>query len=270
MMYITKKIKMEENLVSDTENIVSEERKTEDKIKGFENSIHSQDLLTSELLIKKNKKRVRYGIITIVGLIIQKLEFAVLSSINSLSIYYTAFLSYKDNSIKLENSITLGSLLTFAQFSSIWSGGVLNKFIHIRLIIIIGGILFLLSSLGIIFLESLLGYKFMMVLYGVGIGIQEGITYGNASSFIPEKKGLINGLANVSWTLFCSFFNYIGLHIVNPDGLDVQLYEDNGISKNIIKYTIITIILFAAGTVGTSILTISYKKGDYEYLNNNE
>jgi MFS family permease len=269
-MYITKKIKMEENLVSDTENIVSEERKIEDKIKGFENSIHSQDLLTSELLIKNNKKRVRYGIITIVGLIIQKLEFAVLSSINSLSIYYTAFLSYKDNSIKLENSITLGSLLTFAQFSSIWSGGVLNKFIHIRLIIIIGGILFLLSSLGIIFLESLLGYKFMMVLYGVGIGIQEGITYGNASSFIPEKKGLINGLANVSWTLFCSFFNYIGLHIVNPDGLDVQLYEDNGISKNIIKYTIITIILFAAGTVGTSILTISYKKGDYEYLNNNE
>ena len=48
-----------------------------------------------------------------------------------------------------------------------------------------------------------------------------------------KKKGLINGLSKISWTLSSSLFNYMGLHIVNPEGKEVELYIDNGLSKNI-------------------------------------
>ena len=103
-----------------------------------------------------------------------------------------------------------------------------------------------------------------MVLYGIGIGVQEAITNANASAYIPEKRGLINGIANISWTLSCSFFNYIGLNIVNPDKKDVVLYDDvNGISGNIIKYTIITIICFLGLSTTSTILVFSYKKKNY-------
>ena len=260
---------MNDNLISNTETLSSEkERKTKDQLAGFKDTNLSKDLKYSNSDLEK--RRIKLGKITAIGLLIQKIEFAILASFNYFAVYYIAYLSYKDSSIKLENSITLSSILIFSQFSSNWLGGVLKEFIHLRLIIIIGGSLFLLASIGIIFFESLLAYKFMMVLLGVGIGIQENVAYANASAFIPEKKGLINGIGNVSWTLACSFFNYIGLLIINPDELDVQLYEDNGISDNIIKYTIITIIIFATFTTITTILTFHYREKDYFISENNE
>ena len=246
---------------------VEEGRKTEDLLIGFKESVYPEEYGSKDTQLKK--RRFKFGIICSIGLLIQKTEFAVLSSINYLAIYYIVYLSLKDESIKLENSITLSSILTFAQFSTNWIGGVLDKYIHIRFIMIIGGAFFILSSIGILSFETLLGYKFMMFLFGTGIGIQEGVVYANASAFIPEKKGLINGIANVGWTLACSFFNYIGLLIVNPNEIDVHLGEDNGISDNIIKYTIITIILFGVFSTISTILTIRYKKEDYLILDDN-
>ena len=105
----------------------------------------------------------------------------------------------------------------------------------------------------------------MMVLFGLGIGVQEAITNANASAYIPKKKGLINGLANISWTLACSFFNFIGINVVNPEKKDVVLYDDvNNISDNVIEYTIIAIICFGAFTTAASILVFPYKKEKYE------
>ena len=71
----------------------------------------------------------------------------------------------------------------------------------------------------------------MVVLYRIDIGIQEDITYTNVSFFIPDKNGLINGLANFSQTLFCLFFIYISFLIVNPDGLDALYIWTMAIQK---------------------------------------
>ena len=90
--------------------------------------------------------------------------------------------------------------------------------------------------------------------------------YHMPCAFIPVKKGLINCLSKISWTLSSSLFNYMGLHIVNPEGKDIELYNDNGLSKNIIKYTIIIIICFSFVTVGLIVLLIPYRK---EALKNN-
>jgi hypothetical protein len=59
----------------------------------------------------------------------------------------------------------------------------------------------------------------------------------------------------------------MGLHIVNPEGKEVELYIDNGLSKNIIKYTIIIIICFSFVTAGSTILLIPYRKEAYEKIN---
>ena len=213
------------------------------------------------------KKRLKDGIINIAALLIQKVLIAVLSSIVGLLVYYVAYLSYKtkDKDIRLEKAITLGSILVFAQFSSIWVGGVLREYLHIKLILIIGSSLLILACLGLMFFESLLGYQFTMVLFGFGIGIQEAITNANASAYIPKKKGLINGLANISWTLACSFFNFIGINVVNPEKKDVVLYDDvNNISNNVVEYTIISIICFGALAAAATILVFPYKKEKYE------
>ena len=232
------------------------------RLSAFNKSIHLEEIAKPKEDLRK--KRIKHDIRNIVGLIFQKIEFAVLSSINYLAVYYIAYLSYSNKTIKMENSITLSSILTFAQFSSIWVGGVLREYVHMKIIMILGGSLLIIGSIGIIFLNSLIGYKMMMVLYGIGIGVQEAITNANASAYIPEKRGLINGIANISWTLSCSFFNYIGLNIVNPDKKDVVLYDDvNGISGNIIKYTIITIICFLGLSTTSTILVFSYKKKNY-------
>ena len=234
----------------------------------FKDNINNDDKLNIILTEKQLKeKRLKHGKINVVGLLIQKIGFGILSSITYLSVYYIAYLSYKDKTIKLENSITLSSIYTLAECSSIWIGGILKKFMHLKIIIIIGGCLYILASLGIMLLDTFLWYKLMMVLFGLGQGVQEIISYANACAFIPEKKGLINGLSKISWTLSSSLFNYMGLHIVNPEGKEVELYIDNGLSKNIIKYTIIIIICFSFVTAGSTILLIPYRKEAYEKIN---
>ena len=251
---------MNDNLTRNTTNSIMSD--SDIRLSAFNKSIHLEEIAKPKEDLRK--KRIKHGIRNIVGLIFQKIEFAVLSSINYLAVYYIAYLSYSNKTIKMENSITLSSILTFAQFSSIWVGGVLREYVHMKIIMILGGSLLIIGSIGIIFLNSLIGYKMMMVLYGIGIGVQEAITNANASAYIPEKRGLINGIANISWTLSCSFFNYIGLNIVNPDKKDVVLYDDvNGISGNIIKYTIITIICFLGLSTTSTILVFSYKKKNY-------
>ena len=253
---------MSEDEVKKSETIESDDS----RMTAFGNDIHLEG---EEISFPKDlkKKRLKDGIINVAALLIQKVEIAVLSSIVFLLVYYVAYLSYKskDKDIRLENSITLGSILVFAQFSSIWIGGVLREYFHIKLILITGSSLLILACLGLMFFESLLGYQFMMVLFGLGIGVQEAITNANASAYIPKKKGLINGLANISWTLACSFFNFIGINVVNPEKKDVVLYDDvNNISDNVIEYTIIAIICFAAFTTAASILVFPYKKEKYE------
>ena len=253
---------MSEDEVKKSETIESDDS----RMTAFGNDIHIEG---EEVSFPKDikKKRLKDGIINVAALLLQKVEIAVLSSIVFLLVYYTAYLSYKsqDREIKLESSITLGSILVFAQFSSIWIGGVLREYFHIKLILIIGSSLLILACLGLMFFESLLAYQFIMVLFGLGVGIQEAITNANASAFIPKKKGLINGLANISWTLSCSFFNFIGINVVNPEKKDVVLYDDvNNISDNVVKYTIIAIICFGALTTVSSILVFPYKKEKYE------
>lgn len=251
---------MNNNLTRNKNSTISD---SDIRLSGFNKNLYLEEITDKTEDLKK--KRLRYGIRNIVGLLFQKMEFSVLSSINYLAVYYAAYCSFKDKSIKMENSITLSSILTFSQFSTIWFGGVLKEYIHMKIILIIGGAFLILGSIGIMFLETLIGYKFMMVVYGIGIGIQETISNANASAFIPEKKGLINGLANISWTLACSFFNFIGLHIINPDKKDVVFYDDiNGISDNITKYTIITVFCFLGFTTVATILIYPYKKEDYE------
>ena len=94
----------------------------------FKDNINNDDKLNIILTEKQLKeKRLKHGKINVVGLLIQKIGFGILSSITYLSVYYIAYLSYKDKTIKLENSITLSSIYTLAECSSIWIGGILKK-----------------------------------------------------------------------------------------------------------------------------------------------
>ena len=69
----------------------------------------------------------------------------------------------------------------------------------------------------------------------------------------------------MSWTLACSFFNFIGINVVNPEKKDVVLYDDvNNISNNVVEYTIISIICFGALTTAATILVFPYKKEKYD------
>lgn len=230
------------------------------------------DMMESRL----KKVRVKDGIINIVGLVLQKIEIAILSSVNYLAIYYIYYLHTYDKNISKENSLTLSSILVFAQFSTIFIGGILKEYIGMRLVMLIGGLFLILGSLGIIFFKSLTVYKIMMLFYGMGIGIPGSITNVNASLFIPERKGLINGISNIAWTLSCSLFNFVGLQVANPHSLDIEFkdedkvkgkeyFNDDGESaNNIITYTYVLIGLFLVLSVSSTVLTFSFKKESYE------
>ena len=112
------------------------------------------------------------------------------------------------------------------QFSTIWIGGVLKEYIGIRLVIAISNVLLILGSIGMILFNNLLVYKFMMVILGLGLGIPGSITNANTSLYIPEKKGLINGIANIAWTTSSSLFNFIAVQVANPHSLKLEFDED--------------------------------------------
>lgn len=245
------------------------------KMKKYRNeSIATVQLDMMESRLKK--VRVKDGIINIVGLVLQKIEIAILSSVNYLAIYYIYYLHTYDKNISKENSLTLSSILVFAQFSTIFIGGILKEYIGMRLVMIIGGLFLILGSLGIIFFKSLTVYKIMMLFYGMGIGIPGSIANVNASLFIPERKGLINGISNIAWTLSCSLFNFVGLQVANPHSLDIEFkdedkvkgkeyFNDDGESaNNIITYTYVLIGLFLVLSVSSTVLTFSFKKASYE------
>ena len=271
---------MDENSLIQDENA--------DIISGDETTKINLDLLEAQLKKKRKKNRI----LNIIGLCAQKIEFGILSNVNYLSIYYVYYLHTIDKEISKENSITLSSILCCMQFSTIWIGGVLKEYIGIRLVIAISNVLLILGSIGMILFDNLLAYKFMMVILGLGIGISGSITNANTSLYIPEKKGLINGIANIAWTTSSSLFNFIAVQVANPHSLKLEFDEDEikqekeeakknnktieffndneEDAKNVITFTIIAIACYVVLSIISIVFTFNFKKEDYEHKDEKE
>lgn len=251
-----------------------------------------KDIIIEEEKIKLNldslenkikKRRIKDGIINIIGTSLQKIQISIVSSLSSLMIYLVYFLYSEnhDETITKENALTLSSIISFSVFSTVWIGGFLKHYIGIRTIMIISNVALILACLGLIFFRSLNKYQMMMIFFGIGIGIPQTITNVNAIQYMPEKKGLIGGILNISWTLGCSFFNFLGLQFVNPKNRDINFFEsekkekrkekhviyfgdDNEEHCNIIKYMFVIIACFVVLSILSIIFTSPFNKEKYE------
>ena len=269
------KIEEDKMMEDNQESVLSEEN---EKIFGGDESVAlNLNLFESKLL---QKRRKRDGIITMIGLCIQKMEIAVLSSINNASIYYAFYLHTFDNNVTKEDQIILNSVFGLTQASTIWVGGVLQLYIGIRLVMALGNAFLIAGCLGLLFLKNFIGYNFMMAILGIGLGVPGSITNVNAFLYFPKKKAFISGIATISWTLSCSFFNYLSLQICNPHDKKlifnekekteedkekgVEYYDENGDDKgSVINYTIFMLICVIVMSVSSVILTFKFNKENY-------
>ena len=261
---------MKDSLASDDNNqVIAGDEQTFLEMESIENQIQ--------------KKKIKDAIITMVGTCLQKLQIAVVSGMGYITVYLVYFLHSENNdeSITKENTLTISSILGFSMFSTIWIGGVLRNYVGIRYIMLGCNICLILAVLGLIFFRSLFAYQIMFLLIGIGIGVPQTITNVNIIQYIPEKKGLISGILNISWTLGCSFFNFLGLQVVNPEDKDVQFAEEDKQEKRITEgatfydddkqehYKVLTYLYVILGcfvvfSVLSIILTLPYNKEKYE------
>ena len=206
---------MEDDLVSDDNSII---------IGGDENV----KIFLDNLETKLKKKRLKDGILNIIGTSLQKLQQSVVQGMNFIFVYLVYFLHSEndDDNITKENTLTLAAIFGFTEFSTIWIGGVLKHYLGLRIIMTISSLFLILASLGILFFRSLFAYQIMIFFLGAGVGVPQSITNVNTIQYIPEKKGFITGVFNIAWTLGTTFFNFLSLHVINPSDKDVQFLED--------------------------------------------
>ena len=246
-------------------------------------SVDESATLNLNLLDKRlQKRRKKDGIITIIGLCLQKMEIGLICCLSNVNIYYAFYLHTFDPSITKENQFILNSVLGLTQQSTIWVGGILQLYIGIRLVMALGNAFLIAGCIGCIFLKNILGFYFMMAIFGIGIGAPGQITNVNCFLYFPKKRSLISGIATIAWTLSSSFFNFITLYICNPKAKTLifdekdknneenkgkEFYNENGNGDDLdnIKYnTIFMLISVIVLSILSIILTYKFNKENYE------
>ena len=243
-------------------------------------SVDESATLNLNLLDKRlQKRRKKDGIITIVGLCLQKMEIGLLCCLNNVNIYYAFFLHTIDPNVTKEDQFILNSVLGLTQQSTIWIGGILQLYIGIRLVMALGCALLIAGAIGCLFLKNIIGFYFMMGIIGIGFGMPGQITNVNCFLYFPKKRSLVSGIATIAWTLSNSFFNIISLYICNPHIKEIifdekekeneenkgkVFYNEDGDDlENIRYFTIFMLVSVIVLSISSIILTYKFNKENY-------
>jgi len=164
--------------------------------------------------------------------------------------------------MRLEHSYFFGMIACVFEITPIFAAAIQNK-IGLKFSVALGGIIIILALLLILFSKSLIldliGY-FIIALGSFPPSLME----RNFVSYFYEIRGKILGMMALSLALETSGFNMLAENfIINPESDEADVDENfytYKVSKRIIKYIIIILIIFTSCSILSLIIVVPFDK----------
>ena len=195
----------------------------------------------------------------------EKEKFISLFIIDNLNTYLISYLREfqgENKTLKLEYTYFFGIIESVFQITPIFAAAIQNK-IGLRNSVVLGGIITILALIFMmfskIFILDLIAY-FIIALGSFSPYLME----RNFVSYFYEVRGKIFGIMAISEALETSGFNILAENfIINPQSDEADIDENfytYDVSKKIIKYLIIIIIIFTFCSVLSLIIVVPFDK----------
>jgi len=214
---------------------------------------------------KQEKLTLRDAIKTYISLKIYNIGFISLFIMDKLMTYLLSYLRElqgEKKTIRLEHSYFFGMIACVFEITPIFAAAIQNK-IGLKFSVALGGIIIILALLLILFSKSLIldliGY-FIIALGSFPPSLME----RNFVSYFYEIRGKILGMMALSLALETSGFNMLAENfIINPESDEADVDENfytYKVSKRIIKYIIIILIIFTSCSILSLIIVVPFDK----------
>ena len=214
---------------------------------------------------EKEKKKLIYGIRNLIANEINFLGTASLMGLVSLGVYRISYLRHfqKEKTLDLQHSYFFGIIFRITStFTNLFAAGLERK-LGLRGVIIIGTIIRLISNLITFFSKSF--YLDLLGMFVLALGLFPLMLLGrNFMYFFFEIRGKLSGALGIVNAIESSGFSLITeKFVVNPESdeadVDEQFFTYN-ISKRVLNYIILNIIISVVTTVLILIIIVPYNK----------
>ncbi|XP_033733057.1 oxalate:formate antiporter-like isoform X2 [Pecten maximus] len=164
------------------------------------------------------------GYIVIVGGILVHLSLGTVYTFGNMTPYMTSYMRKKNVSAELTyaDSLWISAVATMGQGASVFIGGILQRKLGTRLTTLLGGWI---SSAGVLLTYFTIKSSFGLTaltyggLFGFGVGIAYASPMGCGMKWLPDKKGLVNGLVVAGFGGGAFVFDQVQTAYLNPSNL---------------------------------------------------
>jgi hypothetical protein len=214
---------------------------------------------------EKEKLTLKDAIKTYISCEIYSIGFTSLFIIDKLKSYLISYLREhqgENKTLKLEYSYFFGTIDSVFQITPIFAAAIQNK-IGLRNSVVLGGIITILALIFMMFSKLFILDIIAYLIIALG-SFSPCLMQRNFVSYFYEVRGKIFGIMAISEALETSGFNMLAENfIINPesDEADVdQNYYTYDVSKRLMKYIILIIILFTVCSALSLVILVPFNK----------
>lgn len=215
--------------------------------------------------IDQEKITLRDAIKTYISYEIYNIAFVSLFTIINLWTYFISYLREcqgGNKSLSLQHSYFFGVVESVFEITPIFAAAIQNK-IGLRFSVILGGLITILALVLMQFSKSFILHLLAYLIIALG-SFSPSLLERNFVSYFYEVRGKILGIMALTYALETSGFNMLAENfIINPesDEADVdQNYYTYDVSKRLMKYIILIIILFTVCSALSLIILVPFNK----------
>ena len=215
------------------------------------------------LLIEKNKKTLKDGILTLIGNELHRICFGCVMVIFNLTTYLMSYLRhYQDEkTITLQYTYFLGPIMSITMGLFTPCVGAIENKIGLKFSVILGGVLLIWSNLILYFSKSY--YVDLFAFFIIALGSAMGALLSrNLMGYFFHVRGKLSGILSVIGSLVSAAYNEIGEKwIVNPKSEEAivdNMFYSFEVSSNLLKFLRFSWICLAIGTILTVIFIVPY------------
>ncbi|OWF45029.1 MFS-type transporter YhjX [Mizuhopecten yessoensis] len=164
------------------------------------------------------------GYVVIIGGILVHLTLGTVYTFGNMTPYMTSYMRKKNVSAELTyaDSLWVMAVAAMGQGASVFIGGILHRKLGTRLTTLLGGWI---SSGGVLLtyftIQSSFGLTVLTygAMFGFGVGIAYATPMGCGMKWLPDKRGLVNGLVVAGFGGGAFIFDQVQTAYLNPDNL---------------------------------------------------
>ena len=196
--------------------------------------------------------------------------FAFILPLNNFAVYITSYINLKYEYVTMHYGLFINLVFMFANTFSISLGGYLENIIGFFPTIIVGFAIIFVANFIFIFQQNIWLCYFLSIILGIGVGIANSLLGKNIILYVPEKKGLVNGILGFGVMIITATFALTGEKIINFEGYTLgekeNLYPER-IAKNTYIYFLIGEICIPIGLIFALLLTYEYNPEENQQEN---